>query len=252
MMKRLPLLFLYFLLTAGIASGNSYFSIGNNDTIWVNPNRMVYGKTTRVHAQFDGRLDSWSIVFTYPSGMAVNAMLEGPDMRIPYLNSTGDSTILAVSLNTNSPFFTTVSASIMQLGYWYNNDNVLASYGTVKWEPGYHARMFDIQFLFTSGFSGGNITIDYEMHSSPDGRGPVLSPLWDFKTIAVVMGNMRGDVNGDDSLTVTDLTDLISYLLDPESAGWDEYQVAAADVNCDGNVTIVDVTALSSLIMSQG
>ena len=66
------------------------------------------------------------------------------------------------------------------------------------------------------------------------------------------MGNMRGDVNGDDNLTITDLTDLISYLLDPESAGWDEYQVAAADVNYSGTVTIADVTALSSLIMSQG
>ena len=61
---------------------------------------------------------------------------------------------------------------------------------------------------------------------------------------------MRGDVNGDGNLTSADLTELINYLLDPEAAGWDQYQIAAGDVNGSGTITIADVTALTALMLS--
>jgi hypothetical protein len=56
-----------------------------------------------------------------------------------------------------------------------------------------------------------------------------------------------GDVNHDDKLSIKDVSDLISFLMDGGSIC-----EICADVNQDGVVTIKDVTELISLVLSSG
>lgn len=56
----------------------------------------------------------------------------------------------------------------------------------------------------------------------------------------------HGDVNHDGATDITDVTDLIDYLLNPDADG---VQSFAGDVNCDGIVDINDVTALIDVLL---
>ena len=58
---------------------------------------------------------------------------------------------------------------------------------------------------------------------------------------------LRGDVNGDNNVSIADVTALIDYLLsgDPSAINID-----AADCNHDSHVTIADVTALIDYLLS--
>lgn len=59
---------------------------------------------------------------------------------------------------------------------------------------------------------------------------------------------MMGDVNGDNNVSIADVTALIDYLL----GGSVSINDAAADVNYDTNVTIADVTALIDMLLNGG
>ena len=65
----------------------------------------------------------------------------------------------------------------------------------------------------------------------------------DFQTIVAIED--VGDMNGDGSLTVGDVTALISKVLNGDAEG-----NVLADVNLDGVVNIADVTALISRVLS--
>ena len=58
---------------------------------------------------------------------------------------------------------------------------------------------------------------------------------------------LRGDVNGDDNVNISDVTALIDYLLSGEASGID---TEAADCNQDGSINISDVTALIDYLLS--
>ena len=58
---------------------------------------------------------------------------------------------------------------------------------------------------------------------------------------------LRGDVNGNGSVTIADVTALIDYLLSSNATG---VNVGAADCNNDTHVTIADVTALIDFLLS--
>ena len=59
----------------------------------------------------------------------------------------------------------------------------------------------------------------------------------------------KGDVNGDKSISVTDVTFLVSYILGTND---DNFVMKNADVNGDGEVSVTDVSALVSSILSGG
>ena len=59
--------------------------------------------------------------------------------------------------------------------------------------------------------------------------------------------SLRGDVNGDGNVNISDVTALINYLLSGNAAG---VNLGGADVNQDGNVNISDVTALINYLLS--
>ncbi len=57
---------------------------------------------------------------------------------------------------------------------------------------------------------------------------------------------LRGDVNGDGNVNISDVTALIDYLLSGEASGID---TEAADCNQDGSINISDVTALIDYLL---
>ena len=59
--------------------------------------------------------------------------------------------------------------------------------------------------------------------------------------------NKRGDVNGDGSVTVVDVTFLVDYILGNENDG---FVIENADVTKDGQITVTDVTALVDIILN--
>ncbi len=249
-MKKYLMFGLLALLGVGIAAPYNCFSMGVNDTIWINPYMSPLGKVFHVHAQADSRFNLWSMNFSYPTGLSAIAMSESSSMLLPYMNSDGDSTAVRVTLYPSSSY-TSVYASCMVPGYWYNGEGVFESYGAVKWEAGYYENMFTVKLLCGTGFSGGSIYLYGDMEGTADTRDGVLGHQYFSQTVTVMPGNMPGDVDGNDELTVNDVTTLISYLLEPDPT-WDVYRLAAADVNGSGTITIGDVTALIYLLTSKG
>ena len=65
-----------------------------------------------------------------------------------------------------------------------------------------------------------------------------------FSRIVPFIGAGPGDVNGDGSIAINDVTNLIDLLLSGEELP------AWVDVNGDGNVTIADVTVLIDMLLS--
>ena len=58
---------------------------------------------------------------------------------------------------------------------------------------------------------------------------------------------LRGDVNGDGNVNISDVTALIDYILSHDATG---INLQAADCNQDTNINISDVTALIDFILS--
>ena len=59
---------------------------------------------------------------------------------------------------------------------------------------------------------------------------------------------LLGDVNGDGSISIGDVTALINYLLGGQQPGFIELN---ADVNQDGKISIADVTGIISILLSK-
>ena len=55
-----------------------------------------------------------------------------------------------------------------------------------------------------------------------------------------------GDVNGDGTISVTDMTMIVDYILGESN---DNFIVENADINCDGSISVADVMALVNIIL---
>ena len=64
--------------------------------------------------------------------------------------------------------------------------------------------------------------------------------------VTVCAAYTLGDVNGDGSVSVTDVTMTISHILGRTPDG---FNAAAADVNGDGSISVTDVTTIISIIL---
>lgn len=65
--------------------------------------------------------------------------------------------------------------------------------------------------------------------------------------VTVATTNLIGDVNGDEKITISDVTALIDYLLSGDASN---IQLENADVNSSGNISISDVTALIDKLLA--
>ena len=243
------------LLSVPVQADN-YFTMGENDTLWVSPSEDVQCPNLPVGAHFDGRLNQWYVSFDVPSVFEYHSMSASSGMTVPYVNSTGDATTLDAVLMHNITDSLAASSTISIPGYWdYNEDGIYESYGTVKWEAGDYSKLFVIRFTIPSSFTGGTITLRGWVNSSYDSRGGTVNnsngAVSFTRTITVKVGYRRGDVNGDEHVSMDDITALINYL-----AGiidLDAYQLEAADMNGNGTVNLDDLTALiNHLVYNQG
>jgi len=105
------------------------------------------------------------------------------------------------------------------------------------------------------GDSGGLVVFNVIADANFTGSGTIKLENTLFTTIAgaeiafseedcvVTTGSasLKGDVNGDGIVNISDVTTLIDYLLSDNSPG---IQLENADLNIDGNVNISDVTVL--------
>ena len=75
-------------------------------------------------------------------------------------------------------------------------------------------------------------------------------PDWFLKRCIVddIVLVMPGDVNGDDTVTIADVTMLIAYIMGQNPA---EFVAKAADVNSDGKVDNDDVTCIIDIILGR-
>ena len=74
-----------------------------------------------------------------------------------------------------------------------------------------------------------------------------LPRKYNGSTWVELTASMRGDVNGDGSVSIGDVTALIDFLLSGDASGINQ---AAADCNQDNGVSIGDVTALIDFLLA--
>ena len=94
---------------------------------------------------------------------------------------------------------------------------------------------------------------DFSYYFTGDGSDYVFTFDADQLTFTIeVVENqptiLLGDVNGDGTLSIKDVTELINYLLAGEQPG---FNAANADVNQDGKISISDVSGVISIVLNQ-
>ena len=113
--------------------------------------------------------------------------------------------------------------------------------------------------FYTSGIRGKAMTytdnwssfIDYAMGEQFPNATPMLGCGTNVELPVTEIGytyeRMLGDVNGDEQLTISDVTALINYLLTEDTNG---LFLVNADVNDEGHINISDVTALIYILLT--
>ncbi len=248
MKKSLITLLVFFTSVAALADNDSYFTLGVNDTLLIHPAYSGQSYWAPVKAHFESRFDSWSITVTYPNGISYEDATRDSGMNVPYVQSDGTSSLFeaVLTLNDTSHVY---SSTIMELGYWDNDhDGNYQSYGTVKWEPGDYNSMFQIELDINSSYRQGNLVLSGELTSTSDDRGGTGYSTFE-KTIKVIVGYRKGDVNGDGYLDAGDVTAITAFALG--NRPYDDFQLAAGDMNGDGILDLVDVTAVIALVLGE-
>ena len=94
---------------------------------------------------------------------------------------------------------------------------------------------------------------DFSYYFTGDGSDYVFTFDADHLTFTIEVVESQptillGDVNGDGTLSIKDVTELINYLLAGEQSG---FNAANADVNQDGKISITDVSGVISIVLNQ-
>ena len=227
---------------------NSMNTITMGDTVRINPNKLDGYFLWTAKMVNEGMCDQFSISVTYPRGLSpklVSGIVPFDEMAVLYMDKNGEESYYMPSL-TVSAAYADISCHIPILGYWdYNMDGELESYGTAKWMPGTHD-MFGLNLAVQPYFRSGTVIFDGTITSGSDQRGAVLQGVRFYSRTYFYVGLAKGDVTGNEQITIGDLTDLIDFLLG--TIMFDEFQKQAADTNRDGEINIADVTTLVDML----
>lgn len=244
----LSLLVSAFTMTAADGLMN-YFTAGVNDTVVIPRSALGNDISVRVGAHFAAIVGRWHLTVTYPAGLTPLSVEDGSDLSVVYLNAQGEECVYNATVNTPDEMHTLL-CNILVYAYYYTNNGVLASCGTAKWMAGDYDDMFTLNLHVAEDFEGGVITHNGMVASDNDPRGwNTLGGAMTYGEITFVLGNMKGDVNGDGAVNVTDVTMLISLLINSGEM-MDAAQLPEADMNDDGVLNVTDVTSLISSVMS--
>ena len=233
-------------LTAG-ATGESYFTMGEADTVRIPRSQLGSVITVPVDAMFGGRVQQWNIEPTYPTGITPVDAFGGPGMTIHYLNSVGEDCTFDALLACNDDF-SMLSAAITVPGYCLRGGTYVY-YGIAKWPGGYYEGLFSMKFFVDPSFNSGLLQLRAILSGDdPLGDCVGLGVLSTRRIYFMVVDDepVIGDVNGDGKVNINDVTELINILLTGAEA------LAAADVDGDGKVSITDVIALIDRLLSTG
>ena len=227
------------------AVADNYFMLGMTDTVVVRPTVAGDTVTLPMFAHFDARVSQWSVEFDYPEGMTPIAAFEGPDMDIPYLDSSGTELVNHVVL-THTAGYGSCSAISSELGGYAPYGDGYRLYGQVKWDAGDYGSMFYMTFALAPGFDGGKLTVHGILAGNHDWAGNgVGNGVLFYRFQTVVVERLTGDVDGDGEVGIADVTALINHLLTGSAI-----DAVAADVDGDGEVGINDVTALMRFLLT--
>lgn len=245
-MKKILLLCFMALAMLMPAQADNYFTMGENGTLRINPSHINGCKYVPVKLHLDGRIDSWTVNLTYPSGMVPSGFAPLSDVTsIPYVTSDGSaSTYQATMTNFGLNVF---SSTITEFGYWdFNNDLIYEPYGTIKWEAGDHDNMFEIPFTILYDCTGDTIKLIGSLSSTYDWRGGTTGGNC-YRAVVIKFGYKLGDVNGDEVVNITDA----NYMINNEQSDFvnlNGYQREAADINGDGLLNLTDIMLLINIL----
>lgn len=132
---------------------------------------------------------------------------------------------------------------------------------TVLPDGGIRLLSYSLKLKTYSGNSGALVTFDVTASNEFEGEATIALQGTLFTTVAGVeipfvdetctvtlpSTAIRGDVNGDQTVDIDDVTALISYVLNGDSSS---INMEAADSYPDGRIDIDDVTALISFVLN--
>lgn len=229
---------------------NATNCLNMGDSVRIHPNRLSGYWQHAVTMYIDGMANAWQVDMTYPDGLSpklVAGVTALPGMDVTYLDRNGEEQIYSPSLNV-SVQYGSLAAYIPIAGYWLIGGEY-ESYGTAKWMPGCH-ELFEFNFYVAPEFREGDVVFTGTISSGRDDRGPILQNVRFVSVTHVWVGYIPGDITGDGRHNVGDVTLLIDYLLDNDTAELDEFQVAACDADRDGKKGIADLSALIDMILT--
>jgi hypothetical protein len=123
----------------------------------------------------------------------------------------------------------------------------IMSYSTsLKVFSGNSGALVTMSIAADENFTGpANIYLSNVLFSTPAGEEIAFAEETCNVTLPVII--KPGDVNGDDNISISDVTTLIDYLL---SGNESHINLNNSDVNYDGYINISDVTALIDMLLS--
>ena len=235
------------LLVSLLANSANYITLG--DTVRIPPRYSDGYYKLSASMTIDGMCDSWNMTCTYPEGVnvkLVNGITALDGMSVGYVDRFGAFQVYEAPLQVSAAYGT-ISSEIIIPGYWdYDSDGYFESYGTVKWMPGSYD-LFSLNFYINPEFRNGHIIFDGTLTSGSDQRGAVLQGVRFHRDCYIWVGYLPGDMNGDDRLTIGDVSLMIDYNLRPQY--YDVWQAQAADFNQDGHADINDVARLINWLL---
>ncbi len=136
-----------------------------------------------------------------------------------YVNKVGENTYRFISVSMNNEAFEGTEGTLLKM--------------TVKVDDNVAFGNYDIKVL-NAELTTSNLESVKSM---------------DETSVLTVKNADPGDANGDGDVNVTDIVEIVNYIMEKPS---DRFIAAAADLNGDGEISVTDIVKVVSIIMSAG
>lgn len=201
--------------------------------------------TIPVKADIMGNISAWDLQIDLPYGLSIVSVTPGSDMTIHYTDYRGNERTGQAVYTTSQDKTHIVARTDFSAGYEYDEENEsYEPYGSIKWESGSYNEMLLLTLRPNEDYEGGEIIITAKATCGFDKRYNSIY-FWPDTTIHYHEGEYYpGDINGDGTITVSDLTYLMDIIV-----GNVEYSHQSADVHQDGVINIMDLEKLIDLLI---
>jgi len=192
-------------------TGNSYIGYNDNQGNWFDVNHPE----TKVVSNIT--VGEWNLVtFTYSVENGYNLYLNGTKYLTTNLQYTGSVGKNEFDRSLVTRFASTAKYFYLGLGsFWGSAD-----------------ACFDDLMIYSRELEATDVRA----------LNTLLNRVWDFSP----QTSMKGDIDGDGSITVADITLLINIYLGEGS----DFDLAVCDIDGDGSVTVSDITRLIALYLN--